>query len=152
MADERVRRRLGWCCWKLSLAQLLGTAPNLGQNRRKNATCSAAAVACFSRSRPNEGGREPFGCDLARLGLVSEARDHLARAFVWPDAAHEALPRAVGLYRRAALVAAVEADGAWEAAADGAEGAPPLLLQYNDPFTPPWKRRNELALPVRRAA
>ena len=54
--------------------------------------------------------------------------------------------------RRAALVAAVEADGAWEAAADGAEGAPPLLLQYNDPFTPPWKRRNELALPVRRAA
>ena len=25
-------------------------------------------------------------------------------------------------------------------------GAEPLLLQYNDPFTPPWARRNEVAV------
>ena len=30
------------------------------------------------------------------------------------------------------------------------EEAAPLLMQYNDPFTPPWKRRNEVAIPVRR--
>ena len=24
----------------------------------------------------------------------------------------------------------------------------PLVLQYNDPFQPPWKRRNEVAIPV----
>uniref|UniRef100_A0A7S0IQ04 SOUL heme-binding protein n=1 Tax=Calcidiscus leptoporus TaxID=127549 RepID=A0A7S0IQ04_9EUKA len=51
--------------------------------------------------------------------------------------------------RRQALLARVEADSAWEATV--AKDTPPLLLQYNDPFTPPWKRRNELALPVRRA-
>ena len=27
--------------------------------------------------------------------------------------------------------------------------AKPFLLQYNDPFQPPWKRRNEIAIPVR---
>jgi len=51
--------------------------------------------------------------------------------------------------RRAELVARVAADEGWEAAD---AGEPPLLLQYNDPFTPPWKRRNELALPVRATA
>jgi len=40
-------------------------------------------------------------------------------------------------------------DAGWEVADPG---EPPLLLQYNDPFTPPWKRRNELALPVRKVA
>jgi len=49
--------------------------------------------------------------------------------------------------RRAELVARVAAHEGWEAAD---AGEPPLLLQYNDPFTPPWKRRNEVAVPVRR--
>ena len=31
----------------------------------------------------------------------------------------------------------------------GVDEPPFALLQYNDPFTPPWLRRNELALPVR---
>ena len=31
------------------------------------------------------------------------------------------------------------------------EEAEPLLLQYNDPFTAPWARRNEVAIPVKRA-
>ena len=29
--------------------------------------------------------------------------------------------------------------------------AKPYLLQYNDPFTAPWARRNEVAIPVKRA-
>jgi hypothetical protein len=48
--------------------------------------------------------------------------------------------------RKRELVEAVEADGEWAAVGDRVE---PVLLQYNDPFTPPWKRRNEVALPVR---
>jgi len=51
--------------------------------------------------------------------------------------------------RRAELAARVATDAGWEVADPG---EPPLLLQYNDPFTPPWKRRNELALPVRKVA
>ena len=46
--------------------------------------------------------------------------------------------------RLAALRGAVADDAAWREVA----GAEPTLMQYNDPFTPPWKRRNEIALPV----
>lgn len=47
----------------------------------------------------------------------------------------------------AALLASLAGDREWEAAD---REAAPLLLQYNDPFQPPWKRRNEVAVPVRR--
>ena len=50
---------------------------------------------------------------------------------------------------KAALRAAVAADTEWEAVAGEEEE---FLLQYNDPFTPPWSRRNEVAMPVRRVA
>ena len=47
--------------------------------------------------------------------------------------------------RKDALRDAIASDPAWAACSDDEE---PLLLQYNDPFTPPWARRNEVALPV----
>jgi hypothetical protein len=47
--------------------------------------------------------------------------------------------------KRAALIAKLEQDAEWQALDSSAE---PLLLQYNDPFVPPWKRRNEVAMPV----
>lgn len=43
---------------------------------------------------------------------------------------------------------AVELSAKWELVAD----APAVVMRYNDPFTLPWKRRNEVALPVQRAA
>lgn len=49
--------------------------------------------------------------------------------------------------RKAALLEDLKADGEWELAESSAE---PVLLQYNDPFQPPWKRRNEVAVAVRR--
>ena len=30
----------------------------------------------------------------------------------------------------------------------GDADADAVLMQYNDPFQPPWKRRNEVAIPV----
>lgn len=39
----------------------------------------------------------------------------------------------------------LEQDPDWEAIS----GVEPVVMQYNDPFTPPWKRRNEVAIPVR---
>ena len=48
------------------------------------------------------------------------------------------------------LVAASEQ---WELVAGGADDAPVAqVLQYNDPFTAPWKRRNEVAYAVRSTA
>ena len=38
----------------------------------------------------------------------------------------------------------VEADKDWEVV----DGAPIVLANYNDPFTPPWKRRNEVSIQV----
>lgn len=43
------------------------------------------------------------------------------------------------------LLAAVEADGRLEVVDRGDT----RLMQYNDPFTVPWKRRNEVSVPVR---
>ena len=57
--------------------------------------------------------------------------------------------------RKEQLLEAVRGDGDWEAACgadEEAQAASMLLMQYNDPFTPPWQRRNEVALPVRRLA
>jgi len=56
--------------------------------------------------------------------------------------------------RKAQLLEAVAADGAWEAACGDVVQAEAsiVLMQYNDPFTPPWQRRNEVALPVVRKA
>ena len=50
---------------------------------------------------------------------------------------------------KTALRAAVAADEEWEPV-DGNDDEELFLLQYNDPFTPPWARRNEVAMPVRR--
>lgn len=54
--------------------------------------------------------------------------------------------------RQAELLDAISKDESWEVASSEGEAQQDLflLLQYNDPFTPPWKRRNEVALPVRR--
>mmetsp|Transcript_41589 Transcript_41589/g.83321 ORF Transcript_41589/g.83321 Transcript_41589/m.83321 type:complete len:194 (-) Transcript_41589:177-758(-) len=49
--------------------------------------------------------------------------------------------------RKAALLEQIAADEEWEMLEADAE---PLLLQYNDPFQPPWKRRNEVAVPVQK--
>ena len=59
-----------------------------------------------------------------------------------------ASPRNVA-QQSAALLASIAGDGEWEPVEPE---APPLLMQYNDPFQPPWKRRNEVAVPVRRKA
>ena len=40
----------------------------------------------------------------------------------------------------------INEDGSWEII--GGETQTPLVLQYNDPFQPPWKRRNEVCLVV----
>ena len=54
--------------------------------------------------------------------------------------------------RKAELLAAVRDDPKWAAACEEAEEAAQaetmLLMQYNDPFTAPWNRRNEVAIPV----
>jgi hypothetical protein len=58
--------------------------------------------------------------------------------------------------RKAMLLEAVAADGEWEAACGSDDEAELessiVLMQYNDPFTPPWQRRNEVAIPVRQRA
>jgi len=46
------------------------------------------------------------------------------------------------------LLERLENDREWECQ----QGIPVALLQYNDPFTPPWKRRNEVSVPVVRKA
>ncbi|KAJ1485146.1 SOUL hem-binding protein [Baffinella frigidus] len=51
--------------------------------------------------------------------------------------------------RKKALREALAKDAAWEVADASSE---PVLLQYNDPFVPPWRRRNEVALTVKRRA
>ena len=45
--------------------------------------------------------------------------------------------------RKAQLAAAVARHDEWEACEEDGEA---YLLQYNDPFTPPWARRNEVSL------
>jgi len=45
------------------------------------------------------------------------------------------------------LLEEVERDTDW----DVMDGQKPYCMQYNDPFQPPWKRRNEVAVPVKRA-
>ena len=40
----------------------------------------------------------------------------------------------------------IEEDASWEVV--GGVTQSPLVLQYNDPFQPPWKRRNEVCLVV----
>jgi hypothetical protein len=47
--------------------------------------------------------------------------------------------------KKALLTSSLQQDAEWTAVDESAE---PLLLQYNDPFVPPWKRRNEVALAV----
>ena len=46
--------------------------------------------------------------------------------------------------RQAQLLAALERDGEWRVE----PGATPLVANYNDPFTSPWKRRNEVLVRV----
>jgi hypothetical protein len=38
----------------------------------------------------------------------------------------------------------LKTDKEWKAV----DSAPVILAQYNDPFTPPWKRRNEVSILV----
>ena len=47
--------------------------------------------------------------------------------------------------RKASLKSLLNKDPDWRAVDDAED---PLLLQYNDPFVPPWKRRNEVVLTV----
>lgn len=48
-------------------------------------------------------------------------------------------------YRRNQLLEGVDEDAEWIVESDD---SPITLAQYNDPFTPPWKRRNEVSVPV----
>ena len=50
--------------------------------------------------------------------------------------------------QRRKLVELLKSNDEWRAA----EGAPVVLAQYNDPFTPPWKRRNEVSIEVESAS
>ena len=56
--------------------------------------------------------------------------------------------------RKEELLSAVRADAEWAAACEDGDAAAEeqltVLMQYNDPFTAPWNRRNEVAMPVRR--
>jgi len=45
---------------------------------------------------------------------------------------------------RKELLLEIERSGKWRVV----ESASPYTLQFNDPFTPPWKRRNEIAISV----
>ena len=47
-------------------------------------------------------------------------------------------------FRKRKLYDLLNSDEEWEAIKD----APITLAQYNDPFTPPWKRRNEVSVAV----
>ena len=40
----------------------------------------------------------------------------------------------------------IDEDASWEVV--GGTSQTPLVLQYNDPFQPPWKMRNEVCLVV----
>mmetsp|Transcript_36627 Transcript_36627/g.87419 ORF Transcript_36627/g.87419 Transcript_36627/m.87419 type:complete len:446 (+) Transcript_36627:83-1420(+) len=46
--------------------------------------------------------------------------------------------------QRRKLIELLKSNDDWRAA----EGVPVVLAQYNDPFTPPWKRRNEVSVEV----
>ena len=50
--------------------------------------------------------------------------------------------------KRAALLKGLEKDRDWELLDGQGSGTVPTLAQYNDPFTPPWKRRNEVSVLV----
>ena len=51
--------------------------------------------------------------------------------------------------RSAELAAAIDADPAWKPASSAEDGAATrVLMQYNDPFALPWRRRNEVPVPV----
>ena len=51
--------------------------------------------------------------------------------------------------RKEELLSLVSSDEDWEPIPNARE---PVLMQYNDPFTPPWARRNEVAVPLQRRA
>jgi hypothetical protein len=46
--------------------------------------------------------------------------------------------------RKSQLLKELEKDKEWKIV----DGSTFTLAQYNDPFTPPWKRRNEVSVPV----
>lgn len=50
--------------------------------------------------------------------------------------------------RTAELQLSIEQSGEWHVV----QGASSFLMQYNDPFTPPWARRNEVAIAISDAA
>ena len=77
--------------------------------------------------------------DLEPKPKTADVLGHLASTLACTPRLEEA--------RKAALKAALAADPDWEALDAGAD---PLLLQYNDPFQPPWKRRNEVVMAIRR--
>ena len=89
------------------------------------------------------------GVTIARKGGGAlAASDSLAVLWFGGFAGAEEVAR-----RKAELMAAVEEDPEWTAADQTDLESSLVLFQYNDPFTPPWNRRNEVALPVvRRAA
>jgi len=51
--------------------------------------------------------------------------------------------------RKKALVQSVEMSDSWQLLNPEDD---PCLLQYNDPFVPPWKRRNEVAVAIKEKA
>jgi len=104
----------------------------------------------------SEGGAAPpkplegSGVQIARKGGGAlEQSSTLATLWFGGFAGAEEVAR-----RKEELLSAVRADAEWSTACDdgdeAAEEQLTVLMQYNDPFTAPWNRRNEVAVPVRR--
>ena len=93
-----------------------------------------------------------FSCPR-RSGVTDHSHctaPHCAKSSCPPSSAHlMSVSRARQVERqREALIAAIEADGGTRPEEAGAFS----VLQYNAPYTVPWRRRNELAIVVTEAA
>ena len=87
-------RRLGWCCWKLRRQRQTCQKKTDATNPPGRSRVDCVSLAAHAQMRGDGSRSDAIWRDWA---WSLKQGTSLARAFVWPDAAHEALPRAVGL-------------------------------------------------------